>query len=54
MTCDGYDIIARNINLPSLEVGDWLLMAGMGSYTYGPKSTFNGMNALDTIYTHHY
>jgi len=26
MTCDGYDIIARNINLPSLEVGDWLLM----------------------------
>lgn len=53
MTCDGYDIIARNIALPELQIGDWLVLAGMGSYTYGPKSTFNGMHALDTVYVHH-
>lgn len=53
MTCDGYDIIARNIPLPQgLAVGDWLVMAAMGSYTYGPKSTFNGMHSLDTVYVH--
>jgi diaminopimelate decarboxylase len=47
MTCDGYDIIARSIDMPSMNVGDWLIFGAMGSYTYGPKSSFNGMNSTD-------
>jgi diaminopimelate decarboxylase len=38
MTCDGYDIIANNLNMPELNVNDWMVFGGMGSYTYGPKS----------------
>jgi len=38
MTCDGYDVIVKNIKMPELEVGDWMIMNGMGAYTYGPKS----------------
>lgn len=33
MTCDGYDIIANNLPIPSLEMNDWLVFGGMGSYT---------------------
>ena len=38
MTCDGADTIARNMMLPNdMNVGDWIVMGGMGAYTYGPK-----------------
>lgn len=51
MTCDGADIIAKNMVVPNdLQVGDWLCMQGMGSYTVGPKSTFNGMKSTAKIY----
>lgn len=50
MTCDGMDIIAKNLEVPSeLEVGDWLCMSGMGAYTYGCRSNFNGMTSTDRI-----
>ena len=38
MTCDGRDIIATDFMTPDMEVGDWLIFGGMGSYTVGPKS----------------
>lgn len=49
MTCDGYDIVCKNLSVPEMNVGDWLIIGGMGAYTYGPKSSFNGMNALKKI-----
>ena len=50
MTCDGMDIIAKNINVPStLRVGDWLCVSGMGAYTYGCRSNFNGMKSTERI-----
>lgn len=49
MTCDGYDIVARNAMMPELNIGDWLVIGGMGSYTYGPKSSFNGMKTTEKI-----
>ncbi len=50
MTCDGLDIITKNINVPKdLKVSDWMCFSGMGAYTYGPRSTFNGMNSTETI-----
>lgn len=50
MTCDGMDIIAKSINVPStLRVGDWLCVSGMGAYTYGCRSNFNGMKSTERI-----
>jgi diaminopimelate decarboxylase len=50
MTCDGHDVIAKSIALPqNINVGDWLIIGGMGAYTVGPKSTFNGMDATKKI-----
>jgi diaminopimelate decarboxylase len=50
MTCDGADIISKSMKLPEqLEVGDWIAMGGMGAYTYGPRSTFNGMKSTTRI-----
>lgn len=49
MTCDGRDIIATDFALPNLEVGDWLVFGGMGAYTFGPKSEFNGMKATSKV-----
>jgi len=50
MTCDGHDVIAKNISLPqNINVGDWLIIGGMGAYTVGPKSNFNGMEATKKI-----
>jgi len=50
MTCDGHDVIAKSIALPQhINVGDWLIIGGMGAYTVGPKSGFNGMEATKKI-----
>lgn len=47
MTCDGLDVIAKNVGVPSeLKVGDWLCFSGMGAYTYGSRSNFNGMKSI--------
>lgn len=38
MTCDGRDVIANHLMIPdNMEVGDWMSMGGMGSYTFGPR-----------------
>ncbi len=50
MTCDGTDIIVKNIYVPQdLKMYDWICFSGMGAYTYGQKSNFNGMMSLDKI-----
>lgn len=52
MTCDGRDVIASNMMLPhDMQVGDWIIMGGMGSYTYGPRSQFNGMKSTTKVRT---
>jgi len=50
MTCDGVDIITKNINVPKdLKVSDWLCVSGMGAYTYGCRSNFNGMKSTERV-----
>ncbi len=50
MTCDGMDIITKSIQVPSsLKVGDWLCISGMGAYTYGSRSNFNGMKSTERV-----
>lgn len=49
MTCDGLDVIAKGIFCPQLNVGDWLLVGGLGAYSYGSRTEFNGMKSCDKI-----
>lgn len=49
-TCDSMDCIARNIELPELEVGEWLYFKSMGAYTTAAASPFNGFKAHPTTF----
>jgi ornithine decarboxylase len=48
-TCDGIDYISKEIELPELDVGDWLIFDNFGSYTMAASSNFNGFPQT-TIY----
>ncbi|EDQ85923.1 uncharacterized protein MONBRDRAFT_28648 [Monosiga brevicollis MX1] len=50
-TCDSLDCIAREAQLPLLEVGDWLVYHDMGAYTACAASTFNGFVRPRCYYT---
>jgi ornithine decarboxylase len=43
-TCDGSDIICKEVQLPELEIGDWIAFPHMGAYTVVLATGFNGMN----------
>ena len=40
-TCDSIDVIAENLMLPPLKVGDLILGRAMGAYTWASASEFN-------------
>ena len=43
-TCDGADVISKNINLPAnLKLGDVLKWPNMGAYTMAATTHFNGI-----------
>jgi len=44
-TCDSMDCIARDIQLPELEVGEWMYFKNMGAYTTAAATPFNGFHA---------
>ena len=39
--------MAKDIDLPSLETGDYLYFCNMGAYTLAASTTFNGMNKAE-------
>jgi len=41
-TCDGFDVVLPKVNLPRMNIGDWLCFENMGAYTVAAGSTFNG------------
>ncbi|CAK0854494.1 unnamed protein product [Prorocentrum cordatum] len=41
-TCDGFDLVASDLPLPRLHVGDRLLFPNMGAYTSAASTRFNG------------
>jgi len=49
-TCDGFDMIIKEINFPELQEGDWLLWRDMGAYTSAAGSRFNGFPLARTWY----
>ena len=40
-TCDGIDVIAEELQLPRLKIGDLIVGRQMGAYTWSTASTFN-------------
>jgi len=49
-TCDSADLIAENVVIPELRVGDWLSVDNMGAYTIVSGSEFNGFKKPQRIY----
>jgi ornithine decarboxylase len=49
-TCDSLDCIAKDIYLPELKVGDWLVFKNMGAYTSAAASSFNGFQSHPLCY----
>jgi len=49
-TCDSMDCIGKDIDLPELEVGDWLYFKNMGAYTVAAASPFNGFKSNPTTF----
>ncbi|XP_043260342.1 ornithine decarboxylase 2-like isoform X1 [Colletes gigas] len=41
-TCDSLDCILKNVWLPELEIGDWLIWRDMGAYSIAASCSFNG------------
>lgn len=41
-TADSHDLIVKNILLPELYIGDWLVWKNMGAYTLSLANKFNG------------
>src|SRR5206468_9301432 len=48
-TCDSIDVVSRDQLLPSLEVGDLLIVPGMGAYTKASATSFNGFQPPVTV-----
>lgn len=48
-TCDSTDIVARDQDMPDLEIGEILLVPTMGSYTAASASTFNGLDLARSV-----
>lgn len=40
-TCDGYDILLRDVMFPELEVGDVLFAKRIGAYSWATRTNFN-------------
>jgi len=49
-TCDSMDCLTKNIEIPELNVGDWLVFENMGAYTLVAASRFNGMKKPKVFY----
>uniref|UniRef100_A0A671EMT0 Antizyme inhibitor 2 n=1 Tax=Rhinolophus ferrumequinum TaxID=59479 RepID=A0A671EMT0_RHIFE len=51
-TCDAGDkLFMEEVQLPELDVGDWLIFPSMGAYTSVMSSTFNGFLPAAICYT---
>jgi ornithine decarboxylase len=42
-TCDGMDVVLKDIELPRLELNDWIAFPDMGAYTIAGACLFNGI-----------
>lgn len=50
-TCDGLDLINKEIYIPELKIGEFLAYKNMGAYTISGAVAFNGIPLAKCIYT---
>ncbi|XP_035733399.1 ornithine decarboxylase-like [Vespa mandarinia] len=43
-TCDSYDYIVKDVLMPELHIGDWLIWNNMGAYAASRSCEFNGFS----------
>ena len=48
-SCDSFDVIDKNVNLPEPEIGGLMLVLSSGAYTISYASEFNGFSIPKTI-----
>lgn len=48
-TCDSFDVISENVELPELELGDILLVPAMGAYTSISATNYHGFEKAKII-----
>jgi ornithine decarboxylase len=46
-TCDSMDCVFKDVMLPQLRVGDWMLFPNFGAYTLAGATNFNGIMAAE-------
>ena len=49
-SCDGFDVVCREVELPELEMGDKLYIMSAGAYTTAYASEFNGFPLPKTYF----
>lgn len=49
-TCDGMDCILKEVEMPLMDIGQWILFPSMGAYTCAAGSDFNGFAPPQKIY----
>lgn len=49
-TCDGMDCIMKEVRMPLMDIGQWILFPNMGAYTCAAGSDFNGFEQPQKIY----
>ena len=42
-TCDGMDLVLKDVEMPQLDYGDWIYFPEMGAYTIAGSCHFNGI-----------
>lgn len=48
-TCDSFDCVYKDIELPHLDVGDWLAFPNAGAYTIAGACDFNGIRFTNPL-----
>jgi len=49
-TCDSMDVVAKDIEIEELSVGDWVAFEHMGAYTSAAATRFNGIELPERHY----
>jgi ornithine decarboxylase len=49
-TCDSTDILSASVNLPRLEIGDYLWFHNVGAYSNSTSTNFNGFKTTKYFY----
>lgn len=48
-SCDSIDVVARDLPVPKLEIGDRIMVPNIGAYSTSAATSFNGFPPADTI-----